>query len=79
MSKKSDPTITLSIEPMEGKSYQHGYHLGTQLELAKQIAVDRFNVLNKSGNPTRTVALIRGGKIVDCYDGRWSSDYSVEA
>ncbi len=67
-------TYTLSIEPVEGKAFQYGYHLGTGLELAKQIAAEKFHARNKHGLPTRTVALFRGGDMIDVYDGDWMSD-----
>jgi hypothetical protein len=65
----------LSIEPVEGETFQHGFHLGTGLALAKLIAEERFRGRNNYGMPTRTVALIQGSKVIDCFDGRgWSSD-----
>lgn len=67
--------FVLSIEPMEGKTFQHGYHLGTNIEVAKTIAAEMFHALNQQGMPTRTVALMRGDKMVDCYDGTWSSEH----
>jgi hypothetical protein len=63
--------FTLSIEPTDGKSFQHGFHLGTDEHLARQIAEEKFHARNKHGMPTVTVALIREGKLVDCYDGKW--------
>ena len=69
-------TFTLSIEPTEGKAYQYGFHLGTIEHIARQCAEDRFNGLNASNQPTRTVALIRDGKIFDTYDGTgWHSSW----
>ena len=69
----------LSIEPTEGATFQHGFHLGTDLRLAKQIAEEKFRARNSHNMPTRTVALIQKGKLVDCYDGRsWSSELTWE-
>ncbi len=79
MTKK---VYTLSIEPTEGETFQHGFHLGTDLKLARQIAEEKFNARNASGMPTRTVALFRGavrdGDMVDVYDGQWASAYDVQ-
>lgn len=78
------PTITLSIEPIEGRAFQHGYHLGTDLAVARRFAEEIFQMRNQSElvkdhndrvMKTRTVALMRGGEIIDCYDGQWSSDW----
>ena len=66
---------TLSIETKPGESYQHGYHLGTDLDLAKSIAVDRYHGRVREGMPTVTVAIMKDGKLVDCYYGdKWHSE-----
>ncbi len=70
-------TYTLSIEPVGAKAFQYGYHLGTQLPLAKQIAEEKFHARNKHGLLTVTVALFRGGDMVDVYDGSWSSEIEL--
>lgn len=67
----SEPFI-LSIEPTGGKAFIHGFHLGTDERLARQIAVEKFNARNAAGMWTTTVALIRGRKLVAVYDGTWS-------
>jgi hypothetical protein len=67
-------TFTLSIEPVEGKTFQHGFHLGTIESTAREIAVEKFH----ARNATKTVALIRGRKLFDCYDGRWASEYGQD-
>ncbi len=64
-------TITLSIEPFDGKSYQHGFHLGTDIDLAKTIAAEYFNA---NQDKWRTVALKSNGKIIDVFDGKWFQD-----
>jgi hypothetical protein len=64
-------TFTLSIEPQDGKAYQHGFHLGTIEETARSLAEEIFH--HNIAKP-RTVALIRDRRIYDVYDGRWSSD-----
>lgn len=75
----STPTFTLSIEPVGAATFQHGFHLGTDINLAKRIAEEKFNARNEHGMPTRTVALFLAGKMVDVFDGRWSSDFDIEA
>jgi hypothetical protein len=70
-------TITLSIEPVAGATFQHGFHLGTYLPLARQIAAETFAARNANGMPTRTVALFQGGRMLDVFDGQWSSDYDA--
>lgn len=66
--------FTLSIErTLDGQVRQHGFHLGTDERLARQIAEEKFHALNAAGMFTRTVALMRAGKMVDCYGGQWFS------
>jgi hypothetical protein len=61
----------LSIETAEGRSFRHGYHLGTDETLARQIAEEKFHARVNAGLPTVTVALIRDGRMIDCFDGTW--------
>ena len=67
----------LSIETDQG-TYLHGYHLGTQEKLAREIAVSAWhNLIPNQGRYIRTVALKQNGRIVDVYMGQqWESDYS---
>jgi hypothetical protein len=65
--------FTLSIEPVEGAVFVHGFHLGTIEKVARDCAADIFANRNNYGSPTRTVALIRDGKLFDVFDGTWSS------
>lgn len=67
-------TFTLSIEDVAGHSFQHGYHLGTDEQIARQIAVEKFHARIEHKLPVVTVALLRGNKMVDCYDGVWASE-----
>jgi hypothetical protein len=68
----------LSIEVKEGETVQHGFHLGTQLPLARQIAVEMFHARANNGLPVVTVALMQNGKVVDVYSGKyWDSEYAV--
>jgi len=68
----------LSIEPTEGTSFIHSFHLGTDERLAREIAIDIFK--NRKWWPrvgyisVRTVALYRNGKMIDVYDGEWTTD-----
>ena len=81
-------TFTLSIEPVEGRSFMHPYHLGTIESVARDCAVNIFKSRNSSPYAkdhkgrcmtVRTVALIKEGKMFDCFMGdKWSSDYSLE-
>jgi hypothetical protein len=76
--------FVLSIEPTEGKTFVHGFHLGTDERLARKIAEETFTARNGAAinHPsmwTRTVALMRDGAIVDVFDGRWKSDVDEEA
>lgn len=64
----------LSIEPVDGPSFRHGFHLGTVLAIARAEAEARFHGRNNAGLHTRTVALIDGRRIVDVYDGEWASE-----
>jgi creatinine amidohydrolase/Fe(II)-dependent formamide hydrolase-like protein len=61
---------TLSLEYPNGTVKQHGFHLGTDLRLAKQIAEERF-----AATKARSVALIRHGEKPRYFDFRqeWSS------
>lgn len=80
-------SYVLSVEPVDGATFQWPFHLGTDLKLAKQIAAEKFHWRNDEAlrghpfdawqrpNQTRTVALKWNGKIVDVYDGQWSSEY----
>lgn len=63
-------TLTLSIEPQEGAAFQHGFHLGTDLKIARALAQEEFHRQN-----AKTVALKLAGGIVDTFDGMgWHSD-----
>jgi hypothetical protein len=65
--------FVLSIEPTGKPSVQYGFHLGTDERVARQIAEEIFHKRVTYG-PICTVALIRDRKIVDVYDGAWSSE-----
>ena len=61
----------LSIETAPGQSQKYGFHLGTDERLARQIAEEKFHSRANNGLPVVTVALLRDGKMVDCYGGTW--------
>jgi hypothetical protein len=68
----------LSIEPVAGPTYRHGFHLGTDEAVARQIAEETYRSLRRHPGTVcavRTVALIRDERLVDVFDGRWDSSY----
>jgi len=71
-------TYQLSIEPVDGATFRHNFHLGTDFRVACNVAVDIFHNRKwwpRVGNVTvRTVALILNDKVVDVFDGEWASD-----
>lgn len=76
MDMKLDPELaevthvfTASIEPVNGRVFQHAYHLGTDRKMAEWFCEELFRRHNVD-TPLYTVALMRGGKAVDFYDGR---------
>lgn len=73
-------TFTLSIEPISGKSFQHGYHLGTIPSIAKSVAEEVYKRYANSKEGCRTVALMLDGKIQDVFYGdKWDSDLGDDA
>lgn len=65
--------FTLSIETDEG-TYVHGFHLGTIVRVAKQVAEDIWaKRIPKQGTCIKTVALMREGKSY-VFDGEWSKE-----
>lgn len=68
-------TYVLSIEEIEGQSYQYGFHLGTDLAVAKQIVEEKFKWRVDNGQPIVTMALKRDNKLVDVFYGNgWDTD-----
>ena len=66
-------TITLSIKPAGNEpAFVDGFHLGTDENVARQIAEERFHGRNKFGMWTESVALIRNRRALGFYDGEWS-------
>jgi hypothetical protein len=74
-------TFTLSIEPTEGTAFQHLYHLGTDEAVARYCAEDIFGhrqwYQGRGRVTIRTVALMRDGRMFDCFDGQWASDVAA--
>jgi hypothetical protein len=76
-------TFILSIEETEGKSRQHGYHLGTDEPLARQIVEEKMRYFVEHNLPIISMALIKDCKTVDTLysdgvwynDGWWGGDY----
>lgn len=67
--------FVLSIEDYEGHCFQHGFHLGTQEPLARQMAEEIYQGRVSMGLPVVTVALKRQGKLHDVFMGdRWNND-----
>lgn len=83
MSEPQKQVLVLSIEPKGGETFIHGFHLGTDLKMAKLIASIIFHGRNDSPLErdfkgrimrTQTVAIKQGDEILDVYDGRWASE-----
>lgn len=70
--------FTASVETDAG-TYRHGYHLGTQEDLARNIIEEIARGAPRMGTRIVTVALMKDGKIEDVYDGRdWVNDLPWE-
>lgn len=66
-------TITMHVETSPGLTVQHGFHLGTDIDLAKQIAEDRFHTTDCLG-----IFLERNGRVEALFDGEaWYSNPKV--
>jgi hypothetical protein len=71
--------FTMSIEFAPLQSRQHGFHLGTDEKLARQIVTEKYAAMLKTEQPVVTIALMRNGHIVDVWDGsQWSSDINFD-
>jgi hypothetical protein len=70
--KTPKDVYTLSLEHTDGTVTQHGFHLGTDIALAKQVAGEIYTARPE----VRTVAIMDGHKIADCLDSRgWQHDW----
>lgn len=68
----------LSIEPTQGDTFRHGFHLGTDEIVARHLAEQEFHSRNRRGESVRTVALMLGHRMFDYYDGIWANTGSTE-
>ena len=67
-------TYEMTIEPMEGgPAVRHGFHLGTDERLARDLVVERLR--HGVAPVARTVGLWLGNRLVDVFDGQWTSEY----
>ena len=68
--------FTLSIEETAGKSRQHGFHLGTDENLARALIEEKMQAFHNFKMPIITMALMRNRKIIDVLypDGIWESE-----
>lgn len=65
-------TFVLSIETDAG-TYDHGFHLGTDVRVAQSIAEEAYSRWTpKVGSYIKTVALKRNGQVF-VFDGEWSN------
>jgi len=73
------PPFEMSIEETEGVSKKHGFHLGTVERLAREIVEDTYRARVLNNLPVVTIALMRGGKMMDLFYGDgWASDLDME-
>lgn len=64
-------TYALNIKTDVG-TYMHGYHLGTDLEIARQIAEQvYFKRIPKVGTRITSVAIVGDGEVA-MFDGKWN-------
>jgi hypothetical protein len=71
--------FTLSVEPKIACTFTDGVALGEREELARKAA--EFNLIARraGGLETNTVAIMRDGKVFDCFDGNsWMSAREYE-
>ena len=72
-------TFTMSVETDAG-TYVHGFHFGTEEKIARQLVEGYFPTFRpKIGTRVITLALMRNGKLFDCYDGQWANDIQSNA
>lgn len=73
--KSKAPDYQISIEPVGFPTYVMEGSVA-KLNDAKSVAAQMF--LTQLGTPIRTIAIIQDRKIVDVFDGSWSSDYQLQ-
>ena len=67
-------TFSLSIEPVIGKSFQYGFHLGTDEKLARQIAEEKFLPATRPACSRGRSRSFAKARLVDCFYGQWQSE-----
>jgi hypothetical protein len=69
-------TYILSIEKTAGHATQYGFHLGTDLQLARTIVQEKMRAFIANQLPVVTMALKLDSKIVDVLypDGSWHNN-----
>lgn len=73
---KTSTIITLSIEKTDGSTFDYGFHLGSDVALAKKRAVE---LMETHPSEYRSVALMDGTKMIDCLEYRgWQSESREE-
>jgi hypothetical protein len=70
----SDDPFCMSIEAEPLKGRLHGFHLGTDEGMARTIVMDHFDAMVRNKQPVITIALMRRSRIVDVFNGEWSSN-----
>lgn len=66
-------TITMMIET-DVETYQHNFHLGTDVKVAKDIAESYFkNLKPRFGKVIKSIALERDFKVFARYNGQWDA------
>lgn len=66
--------FTMSIEPLEGSTYWHGFHLGTIEKVARDCVEDHW----KAGG-FRSLGLMLDGDMFDVFDGDWANAMADKA
>lgn len=76
----TDDIFTLSIAYSDGSpTRQHGFHLGTDEKMARDLAVREWQRQKRNGTDVATVALHRHGKMYAVFDGAFWSDEDQDA
>ncbi len=71
-------TFYASIEDEPGHSFQHGFHLGTHVDMARSICREIYYRRVNNNEPVVTVGLKRNGLLVDTFMGdKWQSEYGA--
>lgn len=71
VSAMSNPCYYASVEVSQGMTYQHPYHLGTDLRMARHCCEAIYYNRIDSGKPVVSIGLMLSGKLIDTFDGVW--------